>query len=148
MKNDRSQQSRRGSVFVELALSSGLLFLLFFGVVDFARLFAAADMVADSACAATQYGALSPAHYGDFTGMQNAALTDAMNPPNMTAVASQFCTCSIGGSHLSCPTDCGGGSSGQMYLEVDVTLPFSTLISWPGIGGTMNLSRTSIVRVQ
>src|SRR5207302_8187345 len=97
-----SGNRERGSVLIEFAISSTLLFLFFFGIVNFARMFTAAEVVADAAAAGTQYGALSPAHYGDFTGMQNAAQADAANAPGLTATASQFCTCSIGGAHTSC----------------------------------------------
>ena len=90
-------------MLLEFALSSSLLFLMMFGVIDFSRIFSSACAVQGAARAGTQYGMLSPAHYNDFAGMQNAALTDAGSPAGMTATASQFCACSIGGSKAELP---------------------------------------------
>ena len=141
------RKSERGSVMIEFALSAAMLFLFFFGIVNFARLFNAAEVVADAAAAGTQYGALSPAHYGDFTGMQNAATADAPNAPGLTATASQFCTCSIGGAHTSCPATCDGGDP-ETYIEVDTSLPFTATLTFPGAPKVVNLTSTSVVRVQ
>ena len=141
----RRRQS--GNILLEFSLAAPLLFLFFFGIVNFARLFNSAEVVADAAAAGTQYGALSPAHNGDFTGMQNAALADAPNAPGLTATASQFCTCSIGGPHLPCPASCNNGSS-QTYIEVDASLPFTATLTFPGMPTTMTLTHNSIVRVQ
>jgi Flp pilus assembly protein TadG len=148
MRVKRSTKAgQRGSVMLEFALSSSLMFLLFFGVVNFARLFTVAEVAQDSACAGTQYGALQPANYGDFTGMQNAAYNDAGNPSGMTATASQFCTCDIGGSHVDCTSSCNG-STLMKYLEVDVTVPLNLAMTYPGMPAITSLSRSSIVRVQ
>src|SRR5689334_1907667 len=98
-----------GNMLIEFALSSSLLFLVMFGVIDFSRVFASACAVQGAARAGTQYGMLSPAHYNDFAGMQNAALDTAGNPTDMSATASQFCTCSIGGAKQSCPATCQSG---------------------------------------
>jgi Flp pilus assembly protein TadG len=134
-------------VLIEFALSSSLLFLLMFGVIDFSRIFSIASLVRGAARAGTQYGMLSPAHYNDFAGMQAAALTDAGKPKGMTAAASQFCACSIGGTQVSCPASCSSGSP-ETYIEMTVSMPFTTMFSYPGVPGTTNLSSSSIVRVQ
>jgi Flp pilus assembly protein TadG len=138
---------RSGSLLLEFALSSTLLFLLMFGVVDFSRIFSQACAVQGAARAGTQYGMLSPAHYNDLAGMQNAALTSAGSPSGMSATASQFCTCSIGGAPQSCPATCSSGSP-ETYIQVNVTMPYSTMYSYPGVPAVTNLSGTSTVRVQ
>lgn len=139
--------TQKGSILVEFALSSALMLLLFFGIVDFARLFTTAQIVMDSACAGTQYGALSPAHWGDFQGIHDSALANAQNPTDMTVTPAQFCTCSIGGPQISCPATCPGGSAAT-YLRVDVTKPFNTMIAYPGLPSTINITRTSVVRLE
>lgn len=144
------QNRERGSVLIEFALSSTLLFLLFFGIVNFARLFTAAEVVADAAAAGTQYGALQPTNSSDTAGMQAAATADAPNAPGLSASASQFCTSSIGGAHTDCPVEpatCDGVSC-QKYIEVDVSMPFTATLTFPGMPTTMTISRSSIVRVQ
>jgi Flp pilus assembly protein TadG len=134
-------------MLIEFALSSTLLFLIMFGVIDFSRIFSSACAVQGAARAGTQYGMLSPAHYNDFAGMQNAALADAGSPGGMTATASQFCACSIGGARQSCPATCSSGSP-ETYIEVDVSMAYSTMFSYPGVPAVTNLAGSSIVRVQ
>jgi Flp pilus assembly protein TadG len=143
----RSSSPRSGNTLIEFALSSSLLFLLMFGVIDFSRIFTFGCAVEGAARAGTQYGMLSPAHYNDFGGMQIAALANAGNLPGMTATASQLCTCSIGGPRESCPATCSSGSP-ETYIQMVVSMPYTTMFSYPGIPGTTNLSATSIVRVQ
>ena len=139
--------AERGNMLIEFALSSSLLFLIMFGVIDFSRIFSSACAVQGAARGGTQYGMLSPAHYNDFTGMQNAALANAGSPVGMTATASQFCACSIGGAQQSCPATCGTGSP-ETYIQMSVSLPYTTTFSYPGIPHAINLSGTSVVRVQ
>src|SRR5262249_51528636 len=123
------------------------LFLVMFGVIDFSRAFSSGCAVQGAARAGTQYGMMSPAHYNDFAGMRNAALDNAGNPSSMTATASQFCACSIGGARQGCPASCASGNA-QTYIQVDVGMPYTTLASYPGIPSPLNLRATSIVRVQ
>jgi hypothetical protein len=79
--------------------------------------------------------------------MQNAALANAGSPSGMTATASQFCACSIGGSRQSCPATCSSGSP-ETYIQVTVSMPYTTMFSYPGMPATTNLGGSSIVRVQ
>ena len=134
-------------MLLEFALSSSVLFLLMFGVIDFSRVFSDACAVQGAARAGTQYGMLSPAHYNDFAGMQNAALLDAGSPAGMTATATQMCACSIGGASQGCPATCTN-SNPETYIQIVVTWPYSTMFSYPGVPSTINLSATSVVRVQ
>jgi len=134
-------------MLIEFALSSSLLFLFMFGVIDFSRMFSGACAVQGAARAGTQYGMLSPAHYHDFVNMQNAALAAAGNPAGMAANALQFCSCSVGGARQACPADCTTGSP-ETYIEVDVSMPYNTIGTYPGVPSVTNLSASSIVRVQ
>jgi Flp pilus assembly protein TadG len=137
----------RGNMLIEFALSSSLLFLVMFGVIDFSRIFSSACKVQGAARAGTQYGMLSPAHYNDFTGMQNAAQANAGSPAGMTATASQFCACSIGGTQQSCPPTCSTGSP-ETYIQMVVSMPYTTTFTYPGIPHVINLAGSSAVRVQ
>ena len=138
---------RAGNMLIEFALMSSLLFLVMFGVIDFSRIFSVACEVQGAARAGTQYGMLSPAHYNDLTGMQNAALANAGSPAGMTATASQFCACSIGGAQQSCPATCSTGAP-ETYIQMVVSMPYTTTFTYPGIPHTTNLSGSSVVRVQ
>ena len=149
MKRVSESKRRRegGNAMMEFALVGSLMFLLMFGVTDFARMFSSANVVASAARAATQYGMMSPAHYGDYTGMQNAGLADAQNPTGLTVTATQFCACSIGGSHTTCPATCTTGSN-QTYIQVTASMPWSTAFNFPGVPHTNTLTSVSVVRVQ
>ena len=143
----RRPSAASGNMLLEFALSSSVLFLLMFGVIDYSRMFSSACAVQGAARAGTQYGMLSPAHYNDFAGMQNAALTDAGSPSGMTATATQYCACSIGGAKQSCPATCSSGNP-ETYIEMDIAMPYYTLFSYPGVPAVTNLKAASIVRVQ
>jgi Flp pilus assembly protein TadG len=148
-----SQRRRRksgGNVMMEFALLAPVMFLLVFGVSDFARLNSTSNIVANAAMAGTQFGSMSPAHY-DPDGMKSAALADAQEDPattTMTVTASQFCACGIGGAVIACPATCDSGVTPETYLEVDVSKPFSTFVTFPGIPNTTTVSSKSILRVQ
>ena len=150
MKIEISQNRRvrqRGNALVEFALCSVLLLLITVGVTDFARLFTIADMAASAAAAGTQYGTLSPAHYTDYSGMQDAALEDTGYLTGATATASQTCYCSVGGSSVTCPASCGSGSP-EIYVTVQTSVPFTPAFSYPWVPTVLSVSGMSSVRVQ
>lgn len=141
----RGRQS--GNALIEFSLCGTVLFLLAFGVADFGRLPSLATLASGAAEAGVQYGALSPAHYGDLTGMQNAALSATGNYTGATAVASQFCACSVGGSHVDCPATCTTGSP-ETYVQVVVTVPYKSMLKYPGIPDPVSISQIACTRVQ
>jgi hypothetical protein len=145
--SSRRRKRQRGNALIEFALSSTLLLSIAIGITGFARIFNLANMAAGAAAAGIQYGGLSPGHYNDLTGMQTAALSDTGNYPGATAVATQFCTCSIGGTQGSCPASCGG-SLGQTYIQVSVTIPYTSVISFPSIPNPVNVTQVACARVQ
>ena len=143
----RRRLNQRGNTLIEFALCSVLLMLVTVGVTDFSRLFAVADTAASAAAAGAQYGALSPAHWSDFTGMQNAALNDAGNATGVTAVGSNTCYCSVGGLPTTCPASCGS-TSPITYVTVKVTVPFTAYFNYPWMPTLPSITTTSSVRVQ
>lgn len=138
---------RRGNALIEFALASTLLLTLFVGVVGFSRVFSIANTASGAAMAGIQYGALSPSHNGDLTGMQTAALNDTGNLPGASATASQFCTCSVGGTQTTCPATCSGGAP-ETYIQVVVTIPYQSIVSLPSIPNPVNITQSAIARVQ
>jgi hypothetical protein len=132
---------------IEFALSATLMLTVVIGVTGFARIFNLANMAAGAADAGVQYGALSPSHYGNLAGVQAAALADTGNYPGATATATLFCTCSIGGTQGSCPASCGG-AQGQTYLQVVVSLPYTSVITFPQIPNPVNITQLAVGQVQ
>jgi Flp pilus assembly protein TadG len=154
---NRSRRERQGgNVLIEFALSSTLMLLLLCGIIAFSRLLNVACMAQGAAEAGVQFGALSPTNNGNLTGMQNAALANLSGYPGATATASQFCTCSIGGPQVSCPAACGGdpiqaisdNGSGLTYVQVQVTIPYQTVIAIPQLPNPTNVTEIAVARVQ
>ena len=146
----RRRKRQRGNALIEFALSSTLLLSIAIGITGFARIFNLANMAAGAASAGIQYGGLSPGNYLDVKGMHDAALNDTGNYPNASAVATQFCTCTVGGTQTPGPcsaTSCGG-SLGQTYVQVSVTIPYTSVISFPTIPNPVNITQTACARVQ
>jgi len=139
--------TQRGNALIEFGLCAVLLMLITVGVTDFARLFTVADMAASAAAAGAGYGALSPAHWSDFNGMQTAALNDAGNATGVTAVGSNTCYCSLGGTATTCPASCSVGTP-MTYVTVRVTVPYTSYFSYPWMPSLPSMSTTSSVRVQ
>jgi Flp pilus assembly protein TadG len=140
--------NQRGNALVEFAICSVLLMLITVGVTDFSRLFTVADMSASAASAGAQYGALSPAHWSDYAGQQAAALNDAGNATGVTAVGSNTCYCTMGGTPTTCPASCGSGGSAITYVTVSVTAPFTSVFNYSWMPAVPSITTTNSVRVQ
>jgi Flp pilus assembly protein TadG len=140
-RNDRA--SRTGVAAAELALLLSVLLLLMVAVVDFARVAYAyttlgtcAENGALWACEPTKVQQQSP--YASATA---AAQADASNlSPLPTVDALQYSTTYNG-------TYSGTKPTGDGYVKVTVHWTFTTLVSWPGIPQTTNLSRTVTMRL-
>jgi Flp pilus assembly protein TadG len=143
----KRQGRQNGNALVEFSLIAVVLFLLSCGVADFARSITAVNIAQEAADAGTMYGALSPAHYNDLTGCQNAALANTTAYSGVTATATQFCACSVGGAHVTCPATCSTGSA-ETYLQLQVTIPYASMFKYPFIPDPLNLTGLSVVRLQ
>lgn len=138
---------RRGNATIELAISATFMVTAMFGIIDFGRMFGAASMVSSAARAGTMYGSQDVARSGDIDGMQTAAKNDAQNVSGLTATASQFCTCSLGGAVVNCATSCPSGVK-RTYVKVVANQQFQTAFQYPLVPKSTNLTSTSIMRVQ
>jgi Flp pilus assembly protein TadG len=147
MTDSVKKRKRRGNASIELALSATFMVTAMFGIIDFSRLFATANMVSGAARAGTIYGALDVTKNSDYAGMQSAALTDGQNASGLSATATQFCTCSLGGAQQSCSTTCATGTK-RTYIKVVANKNFSTAFQYPLIPKSTDLYATSIMRVQ
>jgi hypothetical protein len=119
-----------------------LLFLL--AVADFGRVFFVAIALNNAARAGTQYGIQSPANAADVSGMAQAAQSDASNIPGVTATASEYCECPDG-STQACDSS-PSCSDLRVYVEVDTSGSFQTLLNYPGIPSSFALTGKSVMR--
>jgi Flp pilus assembly protein TadG len=140
--------SQRGNAMIEFAICAVVMVMITVGVTDFSRMFSVAEVTASAAAAGAQYGALSPAHWSDFAGIQEAAQDDAGSFSNATATASNTCYCTVGGIAVTCPADCSGGGSPMMYITVNVSAPYSSAFNYPWMPAVPTISSTNTVRVQ
>jgi Flp pilus assembly protein TadG len=140
-------RDEQGASLVELAFVLPLFPLLLCGALDFGRAFYLSVEVVGAAQAAAAYGSQNPT---DTAGMQNAALDDAPDVPNLSAGTPTFgCECSDGTSYVaSClpaPPTCSSNNEVQR-VNVTVTGTYSPLIPWPGVPSSMSLSSTASMR--
>jgi Flp pilus assembly protein TadG len=147
-KAERNKRNRTGTATIELALLLPLLLLIALGAVDFGRVFYMGVEVANAARAGVQYGAQDLGHSTDYTGMQTAALNDGKDIPGMSATASRWCQCA-GGTPTSCAASyCGAASVPAVYVQVNTSATFNTLMKYPGVPSTVTLNKQAIMRVQ
>jgi len=148
----RSQRKRnqKGNALVEFALMSTVLMGMTLGVADFGRIFASGNKAYTAAAAGTAFGALDAAHYSNFDGMEEAALSNLGGVTGAEVVASRTCRCTIGGGEVDCETEdvCGQGVPNMTYIQVEVTLPFQAVSMVPMVPGLTQVKGKSIMRVE
>jgi Flp pilus assembly protein TadG len=144
------RRRQRGAALVEVAVAVTLLCFIALGTVDFGRVSYMAMALTNAARAGAIYGTQSLGKSGDFAGMQNTAINSAAADVGaITAVATRSCECQVGGTTtiISCvPIVCAGTTRVRVKLVASKT--FSMIKAFPGLPGTVSLSRTAIMRAQ
>jgi Flp pilus assembly protein TadG len=143
----RAGRRRGGNAILEFALVSAVLMMVLFGVMDYGRVFGAAEQSTNAANAGAAFAAFSVANSADLTAITNAAKADAPDATAMTVSATSFCTCTFGGPAIDCSTVCVSGSK-RTYVRVDTALPFHTLVEYPLLPGSTTLRSSATVRIQ
>jgi Flp pilus assembly protein TadG len=133
----------RGQSVAEFAMVAPVLLLLLVGVADFGRVFYTAIELNNAARAGTQYGIQSPASGADTAGMIQAAENDGSGISGLTATASEYCECPDGTTQACSSTPC---ADMRVYVEVDTSATFNTLLNYPGIPASVSMSGKSVVR--
>jgi len=143
-RNRSNRKTRRGVAAAELALMLTFLPLLMLITVDFARF--AYAYVTITNCA--RNGAIwassnSTAQAQSYSTLTLAVEADASDFSTKPAVASgwpKYSTTYNG-------TYSGTKPTGDGYVQVKVTWTFTTIVDYPGIPHTMDLSRTAWMRL-
>jgi Flp pilus assembly protein TadG len=130
---------------VEFALIAPVMLLICFSAVDLARGFHLAMTVTSAARAGLHYASVSDANANDNAGVESAALRDANNLEGLQATAGQFCTCSTGGGRVACATTC---SARSRYVEVEVRVPFDTVMPIGRLAPALTVRDKAVIRVQ
>lgn len=142
---------QRGSAFVEFALVSLIMIPLFFGVIDYSRVFYYASIAQGAARAGTQYAVYQAPNHANTSGITAAATADTTNVPsvqNFSVTPSYWCQCSGGGGSVSCTGTCTSPETMQVYSQVNTSLTFSTFFQYPLLPKSITVNGQSIMRVE
>lgn len=127
-----------------------VLVLLLVIVTDMARAYAMRMALNYGVRAGAQYGALNRANAVNYAGMEQVAcnaMPQVSCTPGVTTNATSFCQCAGSSSQISC-TNPGGCTLVQNFVKVDAASVFNTLVAYPGVPSSINLSATSVMQVQ
>lgn len=127
----RVGNERRGAAILELAVLLPLLAFLFVAGVDFARVFYHQLTLTNCARNGAEYGSRDVLYAADVAGIEKAALADATNLSPAPTVTSGIAV----------------DEAGNPCVRVTVSWNFSTITNYPGVPGTVPLSRTVQMRI-
>jgi Flp pilus assembly protein TadG len=125
-------RKRRAAAAAELGLVAPVLLFTMLIAADFARVFYYYVTINSCARSGALYGCQNPTNCANTSGIQASAKKDASGLSPQPSVPT--------------PTT-GTDTSGNPYVSVTVTYSFTTLVNYPGIPHTFNLSRTVQMRV-
>src|SRR6516225_7058702 len=111
---NRIRSRLKGAAVVELAILLPMLALIFVAAVDFGRVFYYSVAVNNCARSGALYGSVDTAHAADQAGIQSAAQAEA---PDLA-------------SSLTVSSTNGTDSSGNPFVSVTVTYPFTTITNF------------------
>jgi Flp pilus assembly protein TadG len=163
------KKKQSGQALVEFAFVVPMLLLLLLGIVEIGRYAYISILIGNAARAGAAYGAQSNGLSNDQTGIANAADYDfagATSGPTklngqsvslLTVSSTTSCGCDSSGTITTygcTATNAGncpllGSPSGNWVIMVNVTASgtFNALFSFPGIPGSLVISRTATMRV-
>jgi Flp pilus assembly protein TadG len=148
MKLVRSEQ---GSSLIELAIILPMMLLIVFSLVDYALFIQKAIVVQDAAAAAAQYGTI-PGYSTNSSSMVQIAnynVTGSLSGASgFTANATNFYTCTPGGSHVMVTATCSSGGAPLHYVQVTTSLTANNLLPFPGTPLTQTINGSAIYRVE
>jgi Flp pilus assembly protein TadG len=119
-------RSRRGAATVELSLVLPLLLFLFVAAMDYSRVFYASVIVANCARNGAMYA--SDQNLADrslYATLQAAVEADAQDLAQPLTVTTKE----------------GSDTSGYGWVEVTVSYPFRTVLTYPGIPSQVDITR-------
>jgi Flp pilus assembly protein TadG len=153
-KAQRRRFSERGQSAVELAIIVPVLALMLVAIADFGRVFFISVAVNNAARAGAQYGSQTNTTAADFAGMVSEAQADGANIPNFGTPTASECTCGTANppTNPACSTIsstyCADASSKAVYVTVNTSATFHTILTYPGVPSSMTLTGQAIMQVQ
>src|SRR5687768_15012073 len=143
----RFYRDRTGAAMVEFAVVFPVLVLLLIGAADFGRVFFTSVAVANAARAGAEWGAANSTNALDSLGIVNFAKLDGAEAGAVEVVTRRICEC--GTTPTSCSTlNCSGYGAPEGYVEVIASKTVNLILPYPGVPGTISISRTATFRQQ
>jgi hypothetical protein len=140
--------SVRGASAIEFAIVAPVIILMAIFVIDLGMGFYRKMQVESAAQAGAQYAMV----HGSDTSSITTAVVSATSFSGITAspTPSQFCGCatSTGIISAACDIPCPSGSAPGTYITVFAQGTYATLLPYPGIPASFNLTAQSAVRIQ
>src|SRR5579884_1294651 len=143
----------RGVSAIEFGLIAPVIAVLIIGIIDFGMGLWRQMEIANAAAAGAAYAAANG--WNSTTGGIDGAVTSATSLPSSSITVSvndwpNWCGCpntSSGITSATCGSDCSDGSLAGHYVIVSASIPYSTILPWPGISSPINLSSTAYARL-
>jgi len=134
----RGPRRRQGAAAVEFALVLPVLVTILIGATDFGRFYYSAIAVTNAARAGAAYGCMNPYDSSNSTAWQ-AGITQAVTDELSQSAAFNTGQLTVNINPVVEP-------SGLTQISVQVIYPFTTVVSWPAIPSSFNLSQTVVLR--
>jgi Flp pilus assembly protein TadG len=144
MKRTRSE---RGSALLEFSLLASGLLLLCLGFIDFSLAIGKAITLMSAAQAGARFGA-AEGNSNDTAGMTTAAQKAAYGITGMTVNTTTTCSCSAGGSVVSCSTVCNTYDLPVQYVQVQTAASVPLLFNFAGIPLNVKMSGSARLRAR
>jgi Flp pilus assembly protein TadG len=131
------KRRRRAATAIEFAVLLPVLVTLVLGCVDFGRFAYTYNVVTNAARVGASFGAVNP--YTEETqslwqnGIQQAVVAEMSGINQFNAQA------------LTVQSTVVAGSAQNWSVQVYVSYPFQTLVSWPGIPSSLTLQQTVVM---
>src|SRR5216684_2440907 len=142
-KENRRREA--GTSLIEFGLAFPLLMLILVGTADFGRVFYTYITLANAAHTGAEYGATSVPKVYDSAGIRQSALNDAQDLTGVTVTSTPTCQCA-NGSPVNCST--ASCSPLRYYVTVTAAKTFQTLIPYPGIPASTDVTAVAVIRAQ
>jgi Flp pilus assembly protein TadG len=153
-KRRRRRFSEKGQSAAEFAVILPVLALVLVVIADFGRIFFISIAVNNAARAGAQYGSQTNTTAADSAGMVAEAQADGANISNFGTPTASECTCGTASppTNPSCSTIsstfCADATSQTVYVIVNTSATFQTLLNYPGIQNSYTLTGQAIMQVQ
>ncbi len=142
----KARRNIDGVTAIEFAMIAPILIGLAIATVDLGLGVYTDTQLANAAHSGASYAV----QYSYDPNAMTAAAQASTSLKNVTVTSAEFCGCptATGVTATSCTSTCSDGLSAGTFAQVTATKQYATLLAYPGIPATINLSKQATVRIQ